>query len=336
MAARRERTTALPRAHPKVKAPHGRRILGMTFTERHGRLAIIGVAALLLLAIIGAFAYKIYEDKVARPHETVLTVGNTKYSLGYYRDRLTQFAQANANANSTLALVEQDLLNKLQDEALTVQLAKDQGITVAPDDITKSIADSLGVPVGGDGSAFDTLYRQRLKTLHISDDNFRKLTEAQVANDKLLAKYKADLGTKGDQYVLRTVVLTAQDKATAILGRAQGGEDLGTIAQKESQDLEGRGKDGLMDPEPLGLLPDSVQKAVAGKKVGDLLGPIQVDTNWWVFRIEKLEPTDYSDAQKSQLAQQQLDKALAEKRANTKIETDLSASDITWAEKNLK
>lgn len=335
MAARRERTTGLPRPRVREKAPRGRRFAGVTWTERHGRLAIIGSAVLLLLAIIGAFAYRIYEDRIGRPRTVILEVGTTDYTLGYYRDRLSQFLRANASQNSSIALVEQDLVTKLQDEALTIQLAHDKGVAITEDDITRSIAESLGVPVGGNGSAFDSLYRQRLQTLHISDGNFRKLTEAQVANEKLLDKFKTDLGENGEQLVLRTVVLSDQDVANGILQRIQSGEDMGTVAQKESQDLEGRGKDGLLDPEPLALFPDSIQAAIAGKNIGDLIGPIQVGADWWVFRIEKREPTPYTDAQRLQLAQQQLDAALKEKRATTRIATSLDGDDIRWAEKNL-
>jgi parvulin-like peptidyl-prolyl isomerase len=329
---RRERTTGLPRPHKREKtALEARRFAGITWTDRRLRWLIVGGAVVLLLAVLGAIAYRVYDDKIGRPNSVVLTVGNEKFTLGYFTDRLYQFAQANQSSSTTAGILEQDLLNKLQEEALTEKLAAEKGITISENDITKSIADSLGVPPGGSGSSFDTLYRQRLATLKISDSNYRKLTRASVANDKLLALAKKDVGNSGEQFVIRSAVVDSKDKAEAVLQQVKGGADLGSIAQTESVDLTGRGQDGLMDAQPLSLLPDAVQPLVKDAKAGDLLGPVQVDSNWWVFRIEKRQTANYTDDQKNSLAQNMLDKWIADERAKTTIKPSLSSSDSSWA-----
>ena len=172
----------------------------------------------------------------------------------------------------------------------------------------------------------------------MSDGAFRRLKTAEVAESKLQDEVQKGVGDKGDQYVLRTVLLNSKEAADAIVKRLQGGEDFGSVAQTESLDLQSRQQDGLMLPEPIELLPAGIQGAVKDKKIGDLLGPVQIQDNWWVFKIERKEPTAYSDSQKSQLAQTRLDALINETRSTLrsqgKITSDLSASDIKWAEEH--
>ena len=89
----------------------------------------------------------------------------------------------------------------------------------------------------------------------------------------------------------------------------------GTLAQKESLDLESRQQDGILPPEPLELFPESVKAAITGKTQGELLGPIQVQANWWVIKIEVKEEADYTVSQKTQLAETRRDNLVKAKRA---------------------
>ena len=118
----------------------------------------------------GAGGYHEYDYRILTPRHTGAERGNQDVKLSYYTDRLYSYAQADQAAqaqaqsggSTNIALLEQQLLGTLETEAVTVQLAKDKGIDLSDDAITKEIADELGVPVGGPGSSFDTLYRAKL------------------------------------------------------------------------------------------------------------------------------------------------------------------------------
>ncbi|MEX0781367.1 MAG: peptidylprolyl isomerase [Dehalococcoidia bacterium] len=334
--ARRERTTALPRRREREHAAHGgRRFLGMDWDLRHTQLTILGLAGALLVFVFGLAAWGWYSDRYVRPNETILTVGGQEVSLRYYSDRLLPWFQQNASTSLSPSLLEQSLLVKLEDEELTLLIAEDRGITITDEDVTNAIAADLGVPAGGDGSAYDSLYRDRLKATGMSDGNYRRLSRAQVANDRVMEQLTTALGETGEFVTLRTVVLDSEEKATAIRARIAAGEDMGTIAQTESLDLTSRQIDGLMVPDPPALLPDSIRTAIDGKGEGEIFDPVQVEDNWWVFKIEKREPASpYSDTNKQQLAGLEFDRILREKRLATTIERDLSADDIRWAEEN--
>jgi parvulin-like peptidyl-prolyl isomerase len=333
--ARRERTTGLPRPRPRTKHSAAPRFAGISWTERVTRLTVIGAAVAVLLVVLGVYGYQLYDEQIGKPRSTVLTVGDQTVSLRYYTQRLLPFLQAQNSNTTTPGLSEAALLSKLEEEALTVLVGKDNGVSLSRDDVTKAIADELGVPVGGSGSSFDSLYRDKLKTSKMSDGNYRRLTEASVVNTKLLDKLKTDLGESGEQVTLRTVLLQTKEAADAVLKRIQGGEDMGTIAQTESVNLDSRQQDGLLPVESPDLEPDAIKAALVGKNQGDLIGPVQVQEQWWVVRLEKRETVTYSDTQKTQLAQQKLDNLVKEKRTQVKIQRSLDADDLKWAEGHL-
>jgi parvulin-like peptidyl-prolyl isomerase len=331
--ARRERTTALPRARQRAAAHQTRRTLG----ERRLQLGVIGVAVVLLLAVLGAFAYRVYDTRVGIPQSTVLQVADEKFSLRYYADRLGPFIQANLSSGQSLAIIEERLLTKLEEEALTLILAREAGVDLSDQAVLQFIADQLGVPVGGSGTSFDTLYRNQLRTLGIDDGTYKRMKQAELADARLMDLIKEEIGTSGDQYTVRVVLVGDQETAAGIRGRIEAGEDMGTIAQVESLDLESRQNDGILPPEPLPLFPESAREAMEGAAVGTLLGPVQVGDNWWVFRIEAIEERDYSDAQAQQLADKELADRITAKRAELagRIRRSLDADDIEWAEERV-
>jgi len=334
--ARRDRTTGLPRPRVRPAAHQERTVAGIALTEQTTRLAILGGAAVLLALVLGLIGWRWYDQTQRMPERVVLQVGEEKFRLNYYADRLFPYAQAQVSAGVSLGIVEQALMGVLEEEALVRLLAQDKGITINDQDITNEIAAQLGVPVGGAGSSFDTLYRQRLKSLTMSDANYRRQIEATVYRDRLLDAYIAEMGETGEMVTLRTVVLPSKEEAEKVIERIKSGEDMGTIAQTASADLDSRQLDGVMEPEPPGLLPEGIRAAIEGKDAGsEVFGPVEVAGNFWVFRIEKRDPqATPTEVQKSQLADIKLDEELAAKRAAVTIKRDLSASSLEWAEKN--
>jgi len=338
--ARRERTTALPRPHPRRREVSGRTIFGVRWDDRRSRFAILGGAVALLVFVVGWFAFRLYEDNIGLPNSTVLTVGSDTFSLRYYTERLSKFVRDSSSSQSAspnLGISEQQLLSKLEDEALTVQLAKASGITITNDDVNAAIGTDVGLPSGGSVSLFDQLYRQMLKTNNMSDSSYRKLSTAFVANQKLVDMFAGQVGDTGELVTLRAIVVNSKDAADALVPRITRGEDMGTIAQLTSVDAS-KSTDGLMTAQPAQLLPQPIQDAIAGKQAGsDVLGPIQVDTQFWVFRIEKRDPNgSLTNDMKQQLGQVKLDSTLNDRRQQTKIVRSLSTSDIKWAEAHVQ
>ncbi len=326
--ARRDRTTGLPRARgPRPAKPAAR------FGEHQQRLAVIVAGIALIVALAGAFAWRIYDSQVRHPNKTILTVAGEKYSLSYYADRIFLAATQQSGSGTNISLLQQTVLTSLENEAIAKSVAQSKGITVSDEEITAEIADQLGVPVGGADSSFDTLYRQRLRSVKMSDSAYRRYTEAQVYQQKLSKAYQDELGEKSELVTLRTVVSGSKELADTVLALAKTNADFGSIAQTQSSDLASRQKDGVMDPEPPRLLPDNVRTAIEGKPAGDeIFGPVQVETNWWVFKIENREPQGtLSETQRSQVGDLMLQDAIKAARSTVKIDRNINSSDYTWA-----
>ena len=300
------------------------------------RFAILGGVAALLLLVLGTLGYRLYDNNFAQPRSTVLTVGGQTVSLRYYTDRLFTFASDNQSSGQSLPLLEQALLAKLEDEELTLLLAKTNGVAISEEDITNQIAVELRVPVAGAGSSFDTLYRDKLKTTKMSDGHYRRLTRVTIANDRLLDKFEKDGGTTGETVAVRAVVSNSKVTADAVLARIKAGEDMGTVAQTESIDLNSRQKDGVLDPQPVALLPESIRSALAAVKDGEIVGPVDAGGNFWVLKVENRDAQGIlSTTNIRQLAQLKLDNAIKELKTTTNTKRSLDSSDTKWAESHI-
>lgn len=333
--ARRDRTTGLPRPRVRQAARQQSRFsLGESQLQRG--VWVVGV--LLIALLVGAMGYRWFDGKYLQPNKTVLTVADEKFSLKYYTDRLFLSAQAQSGSSSpNISIIEQTLFTDLENEAIARIVAKERGISVSQEEVTEEIASQLGVPAGGAGTTFDQLYRQRLRTLRMSDGAYRRYTEAQVFVNKLKESFATEIGDTGELVTLRVIVSPAKADADKILERLKAGENLGTVAQTESSDLTSRQKDGLLEPEPARLLPDAVRAAIADKAAGtELFGPVEVSGSSWVFRIETRDPQGaYSETQKGQLADLATSDAIKAKRLLLKIERDMDSDDYNWANEHV-
>ncbi len=329
--ARRDRTTGLPRPRARSEARAKPRF---AMAERQQSLALWLAGGLLLVVLAGLLGYRWYDNNFLRPDKTVLSVNEEKFSLRYYSDRLFLAASQASGTGTNFSILQQALLTDLEDEAIGTILAKEKGITVSDEEISAEIASQLGVPAGGAGSSFDTLYRQRLRAVNMSDGAYRRYIEAVVYLNKLRDSFSAEIGDSGDLVTTRVVVSPTKEAADAVAARIRAGEDLGTLAQTESNDAASRQKDGLMEPEPFRLLPEPIRTAIEGKEAGtEVFGPIEVSAgNFWTFRIQARDPAgDLSETQKGQLADLALEDALAAKRSEVEISRNMSSDDFEWA-----
>ncbi len=298
------------------------------------RLAVLGVCVVFAAGVVFALLAAVYHERWGHGRETVVAVADEKFSLSYYADRLYQ--QALANPGDSLGIAEQNLLRKFEEEGITLALAKERGIDLSNTAINGAMAETLGVPFGGSGSAFDSALRSRLRSLGMSEGNFRKLTTAETADKKLSELLKAEVGESGEAITLRAVVLSTKDQADVILKRIQAGEDMGTVAQTESADLQSRAQDGLKEPQPTALMDAAITTAIEGKATRELVGPVQVGTQWWLLRVESRDPVfKYTDAQKTQLADKKVTETIQAKRPQLKIKRDIDSGDIDWAVKKI-
>jgi len=206
-----------------------------------------------------------YHERWGHGREVILRVDDESASLSYFSDRL--FAYALQAAPGGLS-PEIGLMDQLEDELLTIQLARERSITLDDAAIDAQISTDLRVPVGGDRSAFDTALRGELRTNRMSLSTYRRRAEAGAARAVLLDLARDEVGTEGELISLRAVVLNDRETADSVLGRIQSGEDMGTIAQTDSIDLVSRTEDGMLEPRPRALMAPEIAAAIENAEVG--------------------------------------------------------------------
>jgi hypothetical protein len=330
---RRDKTTGRPRRRESDRAAAGSK-RGFSWSETHTRLAILSSVGVLLLLVLGLIVYEWYDENVGKPNKTILQVDDQEFSLEYFTERIVPFATENPRLSR--GFLEPALLTKLEEEAVTIAEAERRGIDTSDDAVTQYIAEELGVAPGGAGTPFDTLYRQRLRETGLSNSDYRQLSRAALAESAILEQITEELGDTGPKIEMRVVVLGTEADANEVVERIEGGEDMGTIAQTDSSDIESRQQDGLLTLTPPELFPESVRTAMEGQEPGTLLGPVLVQSQWWVFRVERVEEeSTYTDTDKEQLAESRLAALLSELRSAANITRSLSDSDIEWAYRNV-
>lgn len=324
----RERTTGLPRARRRERGPQKGRFQGFGVGTGYGRLAILGGALALLLAVIGLFAYRIYEEQVLQPRKVILRVAGEEFKLDYYADRLGEFARGNSGVSA--GLLEQSLFQKLEEEGLGNAVAREQGITVSDDDVKKEIALELGSDAGT--PAYDRLLRARLKQTGYKLGTYERVTEAKLYNQRLTDKLRENVGEIGESILVRSVATNTREEADGVQVRVRNGENMGTIAQRESIDLTTRQQDGLLEAQPAGLFDPRIRDHIQNAEAGQLLAPLQLDDRWVVLRVENRDNQfKLSEEQRTKLARQELDKQVAAARDRIKVKRDLDSDDLEWA-----
>ncbi len=70
----------------------------------------------------------------------------------------------------------------------------------------------------------------------------------------------------------------------------------------------------MMGPVSRGSLPDALRAAVDSARPGELIGPLEIDKNWVIFRVDQFLPATLEDPQLRQVLQNEVfERWLAEK-----------------------
>lgn len=330
---RRDRTTGLPRKRERERQETPRRF---AWNEGYTRWIILGSAALLLAFVLGLVAYRWYDDAFLMPRSTVLEVNDQSFTLEYFTDRLPGFAQQ--NPNTVQGVRESELLTKLSEEALTIEIARERGYDLSDEAVTEYIAEDIGAPSGGTGSTFDELYRQQLRETGLGSDDYRQLSRAALAESLVLEEITEGIREIGETVRPRVIVLETEEQASSIMEQLSDGENFGTLAQTESLDQTSAAEDGYMEATPMELLPEELRDVLAGLDEGERIDePFEYQNVWWIVEMGEINPEGtLTDEHREQLAERQLTELIEERQADADIQRSLDDDDIQWAYDNLE
>jgi parvulin-like peptidyl-prolyl isomerase len=108
-----------------------------------------------------------------------------------------------------------------------------------------------------------------------------------------------------DRVVLSRIVVADKDLADELYTQIKEGGNFEQLAQEYSIADE-KVANGMMGPVSRGTLPDTLRAAIDSSNPGELVGPIESEKHWAIFRVEQFLPATLEDAQLRQAMQNEL------------------------------
>jgi parvulin-like peptidyl-prolyl isomerase len=279
--------------------------------SRDFRLQVAVVAGFVLfLAVIGGiigfgFFQDWYEENVERPNSKALEVGETTFDLDYFARRLKlMVAEFGLQQQPEQAgLLVNLMANTLGSEELLRQRAPaDLGVSVTPGEMELAIGDRLGL-TESDPEAFAAALEGELKRTDLSDEEYRRMIEAELLSSKVERVFALSVPETIEQVKMRQILVGTEDEARSVLERLDAGEDFGDLARELSLDeatKEEGGERGWPDSateeergEREWLARDELNLSYAVKvfdlEVGAPSEPIPGPGGYFIFEVEEKE-----------------------------------------------
>ncbi len=325
------------RRRSRVPTPAWERERGTIGSRLLGRSAQFYAAAGVVLLVVAAlglvgfgFASNWIEDR-NRPGSTAVQVGETRYSVRYYTERLRKRVQELGGAGSQFGQNPQlalgPLSEELIEEALLLRFAEEQGQTATEDEVKSEIATLLSITA--DDANFDTRFQEELTRTNITEVQYRDMAKAAVLKRKVQDKFTAEVPANAESVHYRQIIVKEQSEADSIKSQIEGGADFAQIAAEKSLDTSAKENGGDAGWVPRGSLEKSLEDVLFALEPGKLT-TFSTASSFYVYQVlEKQADRPVEDAQKSQVSNNAYQAWLEEKRGTVNVvnHMDLSAGD---------
>jgi parvulin-like peptidyl-prolyl isomerase len=127
-----------------------------------------------------------------------------------------------------------------------------------------------------------------------------------------------------DRVVLSRIVVSSKELAEELHTQIMEGASFEDLAREYSTADE-RIANGMMGAVSRGTLPDALRAAIDAASPGELVGPLETDKYWSIFRVNEFLPATLEDAQLRQAMQNELfDRWLTEKIQTMQVKLQVS------------
>jgi parvulin-like peptidyl-prolyl isomerase len=320
------------RAHvPTLAWERDRGAIGQRFLDRSPQFYATAGVILLVVVAIGLVAYgfgRNWLEDYNRPGSTAIQIGDTKYSVRYYSERLRQYVEE-IGAESQIAqnpqIAMQIVSDELEEEAIVLAFAHELGITASDEEVKAELAKMLTLN-GPDDPTFDTRLQEELTNRNMTETQFRDRARAAVLRTKAQEKFTAEVPATAESIHYREILLSDQAEADATLAQIQAGADFAQVAAEKSEDPSAKEDGGDAGWAARGSLqPEREEKLFALEPGG--LTTFQNASQFFVYQlVEKQADRPVEESQKSAISANAYDKWLEEKRAAVTLDDNVSSA----------
>ncbi len=143
--------------------------------------------------------------------------------------------------------------------------------------------------------------------------NFKVEKLKQVVTEPKLQEYFIERKVFLDRVVLSRIIVENLEVAEELKIQIKEGASFEELA-KEHSIADDRIANGMMGPVSRGTMPDEIRAAIDAANPGDLVGPLEIENRWALFRLEQVMPATLENNQLQQMLQNELfDRWIAEK-----------------------
>lgn len=143
-------------------------------------------------------------------------------------------------------------------------------------------------------------------TFHSQISNSFKLEKLKVlVTEPRLQEYFIERKVFLDRVVLSRIIVDNKDLAEELKIQIQEGADFGQLAREYSV-TDDRVANGMLGPVSRGTMPDTVRSAIDLAERGGIVGPLELEQKWGLFRVEEFLPATLDNPQVRQVLQNEL------------------------------
>ncbi|MEB3295447.1 MAG: peptidylprolyl isomerase [Synechococcales bacterium] len=143
--------------------------------------------------------------------------------------------------------------------------------------------------------------------------NFKTEKLKAIVTGERLQEYFIERKLFLDRVVLSRIIVDSLDLAEELKTQIQEGSSFEELARQHSL-TDDKMMNGMMGPVSRGTLPDMIRSQIDAATPGDLIGPLELENRFGLFRLEEIIEASLDDAQLQQALRNELfDRWVAEK-----------------------
>jgi foldase protein PrsA len=266
--------------------------------------------------------------------ETIARVNGEEVSTAVYQEELERALNSvtvqyavdwnDPQNRSLLPSFQEQVLDQIIDTTLLHQLASQEGITAAPEDVDAEIAD-IQAQIQADATFAD--WESFLAQNDLTEELVRSLVADEILADGLAEKHGGSSVT--EQVHASHILVETEEIGQEVLDKLEAGEDFGALAAEYSTDPGSKDQGGDLGWFPRGMMVPEFEEAAFSLEPGETSGLVQSDFGYHIIRVHEKEEREMDPTLYEQVKQQTFQAWFATQRATAEIERlfDFEASE---------
>lgn len=284
-------------------------------SEQINRLLIIGGVVAIVLIAAGVIIYGWWATQVKPLGDTVLQVGNTKFTLGHLERRLKQeLPDDPASAGQNIVTYPERVITDLQREGLLIEGSGELNIAVTDQDVAAEVRTRGGLAEDVDPKLYASEFNRQVRESGLHEGEYLMQLKADIL-DRRVRDYFAYVAPASEAQIRgRWIVTDKQETADAALQRLAAGEAFEDVATSLSLDSVGGTRQGDLQWTPRGVngaLPTEVEDYLFTGDLNVISDVIEANSLFYIAEVvERDDNRALDDQQRTQVATRDMNKWL--------------------------